>query len=45
MQESKEIGSYITTKEELDALYKSIQKTTTKKEKTDETEATNNQEK
>ncbi|EKD24923.1 MAG: hypothetical protein ACD_80C00145G0057 [uncultured bacterium (gcode 4)] len=26
MQESKEIGPHITTKEELDALYKNIQK-------------------
>ena len=45
MQESKETGNYITTKEELDALYKSIQKTTTEKEKTDKIETTNKQEK
>lgn len=33
MQESKEIGPHITTREELDALYKSIQVTLSEKEK------------
>lgn len=31
MQESKEIGPHITTKEELDALYKNIQTSVTEK--------------
>ena len=32
MQESKEMGPHITTKEELDALYKDIQKSSTENE-------------
>lgn len=32
MQESKEIGPHITTKEELDALYKNIQTTISEQE-------------
>lgn len=34
MQESKEIGPHITTKEELDALYRNIQKSVIEKEDT-----------
>jgi hypothetical protein len=38
MQESKEIGPHITTRDELDALYKNIQISTPEKENTDENE-------
>lgn len=35
MQESKEIGPHITTREELDALYKNIQETSAEREDAD----------
>lgn len=36
MQESKEIGPHVTTKEELDALYKNIDTWTSKDEKSND---------
>jgi hypothetical protein len=42
MQESKEIGPHVTTREELDALYKNIKKSLSEKE--DHTDASSDNE-